>query len=86
MGLGPPCPAPEILSQTPAGHVSLPEGSGVKVRDVVAVLAGCDKVWILRTDGRGGNTIVGQAYVYGLPEGMCFDPEQLPRMTTLKIR
>lgn len=34
IGVEPPCPEPMVLSATPSGHVSLPEGSGVKVGDV----------------------------------------------------
>jgi hypothetical protein len=86
MGVGPPCPAPFQAAETPVGSVSLPEGSGIRERDVVAVLAGSDKSWILRNDGKGGYTIVGQAYVYGLSEGICFDAYDLPRMETLEIR
>lgn len=50
------------------------------------VLAGSDKVWILRTDWAGAYTVVGQAYVYGLSEGTCFNPNDLPEMQTLRIR
>ncbi|KAH7408028.1 heterokaryon incompatibility protein-domain-containing protein [Cadophora sp. MPI-SDFR-AT-0126] len=82
MGVGPPC---KIL-QVGGGNVSIAEGSGVKVGDVVAILAGSERVWILRRDGDGNYVIVGQAYVYGLSEGMGFDEKNLPEMEVIKIK
>jgi Heterokaryon incompatibility protein (HET) len=82
MGLGPPCPPPLETEE----DIFLPEGTGIMKGDVIAILAGSDKTWILRDDGKDGYTIVGQAYVYGLSEGMCFDTNQLPRMETIRIR
>lgn len=82
MGLGPPCPPVQIDE---SGNALLPTGSGVRSADVVAVLAGSDKVWMLRSNGRGGYTIVGDAYVYGLTEGFCFNRGRLPRLGGLDL-
>lgn len=53
--------------------------------DVIAVLAGSDKVWILRSTGSSAYRIVGHGYVYGLTEGMCFR-HPLPPMQDLEIQ
>ena len=58
--------------------VTLPEGSAVALGDVITVLVGSDKIWILRKHGKGPYTVVVQAYVYGLSEGMRFDSNDLP--------
>lgn len=82
MGIGHPS---RVLS-VGNGNVSVAEGSGVKAGDVIAILAGSDKVWILRNDGTGIYIIVGQAYVYGFLEGMAFDSKNLPEMKTIRIK
>jgi hypothetical protein len=82
MGFGPPCPPVQINDY---GNVMLPTGSGVRRGDSVAVLAGSDYVWILRGDPRGGYVIVGNSYVYGLSEGLCFTGDIPAKMETLVI-
>jgi len=82
MGVGHPCRVLNVGN----GNVDVAEGSGVKVGDVVAILAGSDKVWILRNDRTGIYIIVGQAYVYGFSEGMAFDSKNLPKMKTIRIK
>lgn len=82
MGIGHPC---HIMNMSDS-HVSVAAGVAIKSGDVVAVLAGSDKVWTLRDDGTGVYTIVGQAYVYGLSEGTGFDAKNLPKMKTIRIK
>jgi hypothetical protein len=83
MGLGPVCPPADMDENT---NVSLPTGSSVEKGDVVALLGGSDKVWILRRDGKGAYTIVGDSYVYGLSDGYCFDVRSPPEMETIQIK
>lgn len=82
MGVSRPCNGPKVGN----GQVSVTEGSGVKVGDVLAILAGSERVWILRQDETGVYAIVGQAYVYGLSEGKGFDAKILLELRTMRIK
>ncbi|PVH81799.1 hypothetical protein DL98DRAFT_653724 [Cadophora sp. DSE1049] len=82
MGIGHPC----RIEKVGGGNIGIAEGSGVKVGDVVAILAGSEKVWVLRMDTDGIYIIVGQAYVHGLSEGAGFDERKLLGMEFIKIK
>ncbi|KAG4443343.1 hypothetical protein IFR05_001132 [Cadophora sp. M221] len=82
LGIGHPCRVVKVGN----GNVSVAEGAGVRAGDVVAVLAGSEMVWVLRRNEMAGYGIVGQAYVYGLSEGVGFDQKKLPKLETIRIQ
>jgi hypothetical protein len=82
MGLGPRCPP----LRYGRNKIVVQQGSYVKKGDVVAVLAGSDKVWYLRREVDGGPyRIVGHGYVHGVTEGRWFDMDMLPVMEDIEL-
>lgn len=67
--------------------LKMDKGAGLRTHDVVAVIARCPNVFILREEeeGSGVYRIVGDSYVYGLTEGLCFDGDTLPDMQWVTI-
>ncbi|KAK0099387.1 hypothetical protein ONS95_003539 [Cadophora gregata] len=82
MGIGHTC----RVQKVGGGNIGIAEGSGVKEGDVVAILAGSEKVWVLRLDMDGNYIIVGQAYVHGVSDGTGFDDKRLPEMEFINIK
>jgi hypothetical protein len=83
MGLGQPCPSPISTDDL---SVRLPDGLGVQIGDMIVILASSGNVWILRKGESSYYTIVGQAYDYGISDGMCFDPNSLARMQRIRLK
>lgn len=82
-GLGPRCPPLQYVGN----EFMLQPGSYVVAGDVVAVLAGSDKVWYLRRDSNGqAYRIVGHGYVYGVMEGRFFPADKTPSMQAIDLR
>jgi len=84
VGLGPPAPHGEIID----GELFMKKGAGVRTYDVVAILAGSASVFILRPEEGGQGRryrIVGDAYIYGVSDGLCFEGKEAPDMETIHI-
>ncbi|RDL33754.1 uncharacterized protein BP5553_08122 [Venustampulla echinocandica] len=84
-GFGP--PSPFAQGKMVDGKRPMLKGVGVRTYNVVAVLAGCESILILRAEAgiKGVYRIVGNAYVYGLCEGMRFNEGRLPDMEMVTI-